>query len=169
MINAQSSEIFLSLQCKNFKELLFVYLLANPAETAYLSFQDRELSNDIRLVQVWRRKVVVHTFLGCPNPRLIRWPSCRNYRKPELFCHTLYPGEIAHSNSANRELFNDVRLMEVRRRKVKLHFTPVHTLCQLIEMGRSALRNVLWSGTQGWSARLISSSKAVCPFLVRNT
>ena len=31
-----------------------------------------------------------------------------------FFCLTSYPGEIAHSNSANRELSNDVQLVELR-------------------------------------------------------
>ena len=45
------------------KSCNFFYLLANHAETAYLSFRDRELSNDVPLVEFWPRKVVVHTFL----------------------------------------------------------------------------------------------------------
>ena len=32
-----------------------------------------------------------------------------------------YPGEISHSNSANRELSNDALLVMVRQRKVALH------------------------------------------------
>ena len=59
---AQSSEIFL-FSSKNFERAVFFRLLANPAETAYLSFRDRELSNDVPLVEFRRRKVVVHTFL----------------------------------------------------------------------------------------------------------
>ena len=45
------------------------YLLANHAETAYLSFRDRELSNNVWLVQVRPRKVAVHTlvFGVCPG------------------------------------------------------------------------------------------------------
>ena len=39
------------------------YLLGRPPETAYLSFRDRELSNDVRLVQLRQTKVVLHTFL----------------------------------------------------------------------------------------------------------
>ena len=67
--------------CKNFPKLWFVYLTAYPAETAYLSFRDQELSNDVQLVQMQPRKVVIHTFFGLSEPRLIRWPSCRNYQK----------------------------------------------------------------------------------------
>ena len=53
---------------------------------------------------------------------------------PELskaitFCLTSYPGENSHSNSANRELSNDVLVVELRRRKVALHtsshLTPI--------------------------------------------
>ena len=40
------------------------YLLANPAETAYVSVRDGELSNAVRLVEFWERKVAVQTFFG---------------------------------------------------------------------------------------------------------
>ena len=40
------------------------YLSANHAETADLSFWDRELSNKVQLVQVRPRIVLVHTFYG---------------------------------------------------------------------------------------------------------
>ena len=40
------------------------YLLANPAETAYLNVRDGELSNAKQLVEFRRRKVAVHTFFG---------------------------------------------------------------------------------------------------------
>ena len=48
---------------KKLKGVIF-YLLANPAEIAYLSVRDGELSNAVRLVEYWQRKVAVHTFLG---------------------------------------------------------------------------------------------------------
>ena len=94
------------------------YLLANPAETAYLSFRNRELSNDVRLVEFRRRKVVVHTFLWVVPGHCLRagFMESRNF-----FCLTSYPGEISHSNSTNRELSNDVLVVVVRRRKVALH------------------------------------------------
>ena len=40
----------------------FFYLFANPAGTANLSVRDRELSDDVWLVQLRRRKMVVHSF-----------------------------------------------------------------------------------------------------------
>ena len=46
------------------KRAVISYLSANPAETAYLSRQDEELSNGVRLVEFRRRKVAVHTFFG---------------------------------------------------------------------------------------------------------
>ena len=58
---------------------LIFYLLANPAETAYLSVRDRKLSNTVRLVEFRRRKVTVHTFLGWSQAGLLRPPSRRNY------------------------------------------------------------------------------------------
>ena len=44
---AQLSNIFLSFQARKLKELYLFYLFANHAETAYLSFRDRELSNNV--------------------------------------------------------------------------------------------------------------------------
>ena len=45
------------------------------------------------------------------------------------FCLTSYAGEISHSNLANRELSNELSLLEMRRRKVALHtsshLTPI--------------------------------------------
>ena len=49
--------------------------------------------------------------------------------KAVTFCLRSYPGEISHSNSAKRELSNNVSFSEVLPKK--LHFTPVHTLRQL--------------------------------------
>ena len=70
---AQSSDIFLSFQAKKLKAVIF-YLLANYAETAYLSFRDRKLLNDVWLVQVRPRKVAVHTFWRLAQAKLIRPP-----------------------------------------------------------------------------------------------
>ena len=55
---AQLSEIFLSFQPKIKRAVIF-YLLANPAETAYLCIRDRELSNAVWLVEFRPRKVAV--------------------------------------------------------------------------------------------------------------
>ena len=49
------------------------------------------------------------------------------WSKAIFFCLTSYPDAIAHSNSADWELLNDLRLVKLRQRKVAL--TPVHTLC----------------------------------------
>ena len=95
-------------------------------ETAYLSFRDQELSNDIWLVEFRRRKVVVHAFLWVVPGHCLRAGimESRNF-----FCLTLYPGEISHSDSANRELSNDVLPVVVRRIKVaphtSSHLTPI--------------------------------------------
>ena len=69
---AQLSENFLSFQAKRKIKELYFHLLAHT--TAYLSFRDRELSNNILLVQVQPRKVAVHTFFGLAQVRLIRTP-----------------------------------------------------------------------------------------------
>ena len=47
---------------------MIFYLLGNPAETAYLSVRDGQLSNAVELVEFRRRKVAVHIFLGGPKP-----------------------------------------------------------------------------------------------------
>ena len=96
--------------------------MGNPAETAYLSVRDGKLSNAVRLVEFWRRKVAVLTFFGVV-------PSLADQTAfvPELskaitfFCLRSYPGEISHSNSPNRGLSNDLSDVVVRQRKVALH------------------------------------------------
>ena len=70
---AQSSDIFLSFQAKKLRAVIF-YLLANHAETAYLSIQDEELSKKAWLVQVRPTKVAAHTFWGLAQVRLMRPP-----------------------------------------------------------------------------------------------
>ena len=70
-----------------------------------------KLSNAVRLVK-FRRKVAVHIFLGWSQAGLPRPPLCRNYRKPHLFCLRSYPGEFAHSNSANRQLSIAAQVVE---------------------------------------------------------
>ena len=100
--------------------------MANPAETAYLSFRDRDLSNDVSLVEFRQRKVVVHTFL---------W---------------VVPGHCLHAGfmeSRNFFVLRPIRVkFYIRTRLIerflstfrslccaeeKLHFTPFHTLRQL--------------------------------------
>ena len=64
------------------RAVIFFYLLANPAETAYLSVRDGKLSNAVRLVEFRKGKVAVHTFLGCSKAGLLKQPSRWIYRKP---------------------------------------------------------------------------------------
>ena len=46
-----------------------------------------------------------------------------------LFCLTPYPDEIEHSNSPNRELYNGILDVVVRRREVALHtISPLRQL-----------------------------------------
>ena len=46
------------------ERVVIFYLLANPAETAYLSVRDGELSNAVRLVDFRQGKVALHTLFG---------------------------------------------------------------------------------------------------------
>ena len=100
--------------------------MANPAETAYLSFRDRELSNDVWLVEFRQRKVVVHYFLWVVPGHCLRagfLGSCNFFvlrrirvkfhiqtRLIESFPTTYWLWWCAEEN---------------------WHFTPVHTLRQL--------------------------------------
>ena len=140
---AQLSEIVLSFQAKS----CIFYLLANPAETIYLSVRVGQLSNAIPPVKLWRRIVAVHTFLGWFKARLLRRTLCRNYRKPKLFCRRSYPGEISHSKSAHWGLSNGVSDLVLRWRKI-----AVHTISHLMptEAWRSAVSTT-------WEGRRVSS------------
>ena len=100
--------------------------MANPAETAYISSRDRELSNDVPLVEFRPRKVVVHTFLWVVTG------------------HCLHAGIIKRHNffvfrCILVKFHIQIRLIESFPTtywswwcgKEKWHFTPVHTLHQL--------------------------------------
>ena len=109
---------------KNLKSCNFFYLLAHPAETAYLSFRDRELSNDVQLVEVRRRKVVVHTFLLVVPGHCLRagFMESRNF-------FVLRPILVKfHIRTRLIESF-PTTVVVVRRRKVALHtgshLTPI--------------------------------------------
>ena len=89
------------------KRAAIFYLLANLAETAYLSVQDGELSNAVWLVEFRPRKVAVHTFVGVVQSRAAQTAFVQELSKAIIFCLRSNPGEISHSNSPNRELSND--------------------------------------------------------------
>ena len=95
--------------------------MANLAETAYLSARDGELLNAVWLVKFRRRKVAVHTFWGVVPKRVAQTDLVQELLKAITFCLRYYPGEISHSNSAHRELSNDISDFVVRRRKDALH------------------------------------------------
>ena len=124
---AQSSKMFLFFQQKIKRAVIF-YLLANPGGTAYWSFRDRELSSNVWLVQVRRRKVVVHTFWGGPKPGCSDAIRIGTIKSHNFFCLRSYAGEISHPNSPNRQLSNNLSDVVVRRIKVAvhtiLHLTP---------------------------------------------
>ena len=67
--------------------------------------------------------------VGRPKPGCSDGVHAGIIESHNFFSLTSYPGEIAHSNSANQELSNEVLDVVVRRRK--LHSTPFHTLRQL--------------------------------------
>ena len=104
--------------------------MANSAETAYLSFQDQELSKAIRIVKLRGGKVAVHTFLGVV---------------PSQAAHAGFRAGVIESRNffVSRpilvKLHIRTRLIEIfpttfqtwRCAEEKLHFTPFHTLRQL--------------------------------------
>ena len=119
---AQSSEVF----WQKFKRAVIFYLLANPAETAYFSFWDQELSNDIRLVEYWRRKVVVHTFLWVVTDHWIRAGMIKSHNFFVL-CRILVKFYIRTRLIENfPTAYRSWSCVEE-----KLHFPPFHTLHQL--------------------------------------
>ena len=100
--------------------------MANPAETAYLSFQDRELSNDVPLVEFQRRKVVVHTFLWVVPGHCL----CAGFMESHNF-FVLHPIRVKfHIQTRLIESFATTYQSWCCAEE-QLHFTPVHTLCQL--------------------------------------
>ena len=100
--------------------------MANPAETAYLSFRDRELSNDVPLVEFRRRKVVVHTFLWMVPGHCL----CAGFMESRNF-FVLRPILVkVHIRTRLIESFPTTSWLWWYTEE-KLHFTPVHTLCQL--------------------------------------
>ena len=61
-----------------------------------------------------------HLFGVCPG-QADKTALVQELSKAITFCLRSYPDEISHSNSAKRELSNDVSLLEVLLRKVALH------------------------------------------------
>ena len=119
MINTLSSELSLC-SCKNF------YLLSHPAETACLSFRDRELSNDVRLVEFRRRKVVVHSFLWVVPGHCLRAGFMESRNFFVLRCILVKFRFRTQLIESFPTTYGSWRCAEE-----KLHFTPVHTLRQL--------------------------------------
>ena len=90
----------------------------------------------------------------------------------------LYPGKIAHSKSANHELFNDVRFVEVGRREVTLHtsshLTPIEAWRRAVSTTSSEARlenctqlfgvRQIW---RAWNSRLRKSSTSHLFWLVQ--
>ena len=79
---AQSSEIFLSFQAKNYKSCNFFgqscrnCIFRRPRWIAF---------KRLRLVEFRQRKVGVHTFLGWSKAGLLRRPLYRNYQRHNFF------------------------------------------------------------------------------------
>ena len=108
---------------------MIFYLLGNPAETPYLSVPDGKLSNAVRLLEFRPRKIAVHTYLGCLKPVCsdgLRAGTIENH-------NFLVLGFILvkfHIRTRLIESFPTI-LWTWWCGEEKLHFTPVHTLCQL--------------------------------------
>ena len=70
-----------------------------------------------------------HLFGVCPGEADKTALGAGIIESRNFYCLRSYPGEISHSNSAKRELSNDVSLFEVLPRKVALHtsshLTPI--------------------------------------------
>ena len=55
------------------------------------------------------------------DPSVSPYYSAGIIESPNFFCFRSYPGKISHSNLANRELSNDMSLLEVLSKEVALH------------------------------------------------
>ena len=73
------------------------------------------------LLNSGQEKLQFTPFWGGPTPGCSDGLRTGTIESHNFFCLSSYPGEISHSNSPNRELFNVVELVEVRRKKVALH------------------------------------------------
>ena len=68
-----------------------------------------------------KEKLQFTLFGGGPKPGCSDRLRVGIIESHNFFCLRSYPGEIAHPNSAYRELSTDVLVLVVRRRKVALH------------------------------------------------
>ena len=123
----QSSENFLF----SGKKLrgVFLYVLANHAQTVHWSIQDRELSNDVGLSNSGKEKLMFTPFWGGPKPGCADSVRAGIIKSQNFFV----------SGPILVKFHIWTRLIKSFRRtfwtwwcsKEKLHFTPVHTLRQL--------------------------------------
>ena len=109
---------------------MIFYFLANPAETAYFSFPNGEISNAVWLVEFRLRKVAVHTFLGVVKSQAAQTAFAPELLKAITF-FVLHPILLKlHIQTRLIKSF-PMTLRMWRCGEEKLHFTPVHTLRQL--------------------------------------
>ena len=122
---AQLSKIF-KFSGKKSKELEFVYLLANPVETAYSASKIKSFPSTNDLSKCGKESGSSHLF-GVGPGEADKTTLVQELSKAIIFCLRSYPCKISHSNSANQELSYRSRWCA----EEKLHFTPGHTLRQL--------------------------------------
>ena len=93
----------------HFRMLLFFSLTSYPAEIAYLNSPNRELSNGVRIMELyWNRNVDLSR-----SPCLNTVDRMRFERRNFLVLRPVLL-KIAYFNSANRQLSDDVRPVELR-------------------------------------------------------
>ena len=68
-----------------------------------------------------QEKLQFTSFWGGPKPVCSDGLRAGTIKSHYFFCLRIYPGQISHSNSPNRELSNDLSDVVVRQRKVALH------------------------------------------------
>ena len=101
---------------------MIFYLLANPAETPYLSVRDGKLSNAVRLLEFRPRTIAVYTYLGGLSP------VCSDgLRAGTIESHNFFVlGPILvkfHSRTRLIQRFRTI-VWTWRCGEEKLHFTP---------------------------------------------
>ena len=112
----------LAMSFLHFQTLLFFSLTSCHGEIAFFNSPNQELSNNVWLVQFQRRKVAVHIFFGVVPSRAGQTAITFFVLRPILV--------KLHIRTQLIESF-PTTFWTWWCGKEKLHFTPVHTLCQL--------------------------------------
>ena len=92
-----------------FRRLLFSSLMSYPAEIAYFNSPNRELSNSVRVMELYLYRNVDPSKSPC-----LEAVDRKSFEHRNFLVLRPVPLKIAYFNSANRQLSIDVRPNELR-------------------------------------------------------